>query len=554
MASGQSKKDRITNLNLKKRVKHVDVLIVGSGPIGAVYARTLIDAGMSVLMVDMGAQSSRLAGDHHKNSVVVQKDLSLFTNVGKTFIYGNLNPDQHVEDNLNSSAASRVVGGMSTHWTCCTPRQHLKERSTLFTAEKWNELYEECEKLFDTDTTGEALKDSVRQQLVMRKLKDAFKQDFENGFKTKTQQEPRKVLPMPLACKIKNKSYIEWSCTASILGDLANPNNDPRTTDFTLMSQTQCDVLYIDAHNHKVEAAIIVDLVNDEEWLVKAEKYVICGGAVLTAGILAKSVSESGLDLDEFCPALGKYLTEQTMTFCQVVLKQEFIDGVIKDPRSLDEKNSSLISGKIEAHRAKHHEKDPVPFPFHDFDPQVYTPYSDEYPWHTQIHRDAFGYGELPSNVDPRLVVDLRFFAQVEASEKNCISWENDSKDSFGMLQPTFHFRMSKEDRKLAHKMMTDMTHVASLLGGFVPGAEPRHMAPGLAQHICGIYRAGKDIGEKETSVVSREGKVWDMDDLYLGGCGIIPIGNASNPTLTAACHALASANQIVNELKDASV
>lgn len=32
------------------------VLIVGSGPTGAVYARKLVDAGIRVLMVDVGAQ------------------------------------------------------------------------------------------------------------------------------------------------------------------------------------------------------------------------------------------------------------------------------------------------------------------------------------------------------------------------------------------------------------------------------------------------------------------------------------------------------------------
>lgn len=38
------------------RVLQTGVLIVGSGPIGATYARKLVDAGLKVLMVEMGAQ------------------------------------------------------------------------------------------------------------------------------------------------------------------------------------------------------------------------------------------------------------------------------------------------------------------------------------------------------------------------------------------------------------------------------------------------------------------------------------------------------------------
>lgn len=37
-------------------VMETEVLIVGSGPVGATYARKLVDAGIEVLMVEIGAQ------------------------------------------------------------------------------------------------------------------------------------------------------------------------------------------------------------------------------------------------------------------------------------------------------------------------------------------------------------------------------------------------------------------------------------------------------------------------------------------------------------------
>ncbi|KUI64581.1 Pyranose 2-oxidase [Cytospora mali] len=435
------------------------------------------------------------------------------------------------------------------------------ERSDLFTNDEWEELYKEAETLFNTNV--KTFNDSVRHRLVKKILQDTI--DAEKA--------DREVQSMPLACKLgKNKRQIDWSCTASILGDkLSNPDNK-NDLDYskllTVLPQTQLDALYIecDGKGDAVKGAVIIDLDTGNEYLVGAKRYVICGGSVLTAGIVAQSLFKSVLEFKDedghigasYLQTLGRYLTEQTMTFCQIVLKREYVQWVSDKPEELDEGDDDTIRDAVRQHK-ENHPDDPLPFPFDDLDPNIYTPFSEKYPWHTQIHRDAFGYGEAPADVDQRLIVDLRFFGYVDSNKYNKTTFSAKKRDEFGMPQPTFWFSLGKKDVNRSNRMMRDMVDVATSLGGFLPGAEPRHLAPGLALHVCGIYRAGKEVlnhdgklglvKTKDNSVVSKEGRVWGVSNLYLGGCGIIPTGNASNPTLTAACHAIAGADQIIKEL-----
>jgi hypothetical protein len=51
---------------------------------------------------------------------------------------------------------------------------------------------------------------------------------------------------MPLACERNkpNQQYVEWSCSATILGDLAEPNSDNKL--FELRANTQCTKLQLD--------------------------------------------------------------------------------------------------------------------------------------------------------------------------------------------------------------------------------------------------------------------------------------------------------------------
>ena len=59
----------------------VDALVVGTGPLGATFARKLVEGGCSVLMIDAGPQISKRLGEHLKNTFLYGKNALSFANV-----------------------------------------------------------------------------------------------------------------------------------------------------------------------------------------------------------------------------------------------------------------------------------------------------------------------------------------------------------------------------------------------------------------------------------------------------------------------------------------
>ena len=524
---------------------NVDVLIIGSGPIGCTFARKLVEAGHKVLMIDAGAQLSKRPGAHLKNAFLYQRNVNLFASVIRGhlqglsvpsnkapvitldpgayqvdlkkyvgFVMNNQNPEQDPNKNLDGIGVTYGVGGMTTHWTCATPRHHPTiERNNLIPASEWDRLYTEAEKLLNTH--HDQFDGSIRHTVVRETLQAEFKE----------LQAPYHVQNLPLAVERRkdNDEFVTWSGADTVLGKLADGPLDHEP--FILKPHHRCTRLIRSADGSRIEFAEVENLMEWKTLYVHADTYILAVNAMLTPQVLFNSGIRP--------PALGRYLSEQPLAFCQIVLKQSIVDKIPTDPR---------FEERVRKHREKN-PKDPVPFPIHDPEPQVWIPVSEGRPWHCQIHRDAFNYGDFAPNVDGRVIVDLRWFGIVQQRRENRIFFSEVYKDAFGMPQPTFEFELNDEERSKQHEMMGDMLRAANVLGGFLPGSQPQFMPPGLPIHVCGTVRVGDN---PETSVVDTNSKVWGIDNLYLGGNGLHAVGNASNPTLSSVCLALRASEHIV--------
>ena len=83
------------------------------------------------------------------------------------------------------------------------------------------------------------------------------------------------------------------------------------------------------------------------------------------------------------------------MMFCQVVLKNDIIEGIEKKKQQSNTENSCKAAG----YRLFNKCKDPFPILKEDPIPNVWIPHSEKFPFHVQLHRDSFPYSILPDNM-----------------------------------------------------------------------------------------------------------------------------------------------------------
>jgi pyranose oxidase len=417
------------------------------------------------------------------------------------------NPDQNADLNMHDAAVMYSVGGMFSLWSGFAPSPEPFERTPLISDAEWDVVLPIAHKLYDTH--DDAFEPSVVAGGIRKVLGD-------EGYNVHS--------PVMGAKKRGFKSdlahFVTWTGADTILGPLAD---DPeRFKDrFEILAEHRAEKLVMDEGHGEVKYATVRDLTNFQEKRIRADTFIVAGGAFLTPRLLWQS------GIRPF--ALGRFLHENTVATCKIGLGKDVIDAIRENPANPESKSI-------------------IPIPWNDPAPKVsFAPTRDK-PWMGHISRTGRTMlYDLPQDV--RFTMDMTWYGTVEPRPENRITFSDTIDDRFGQPQITFEYRPGPADAALASRMLEELAMIAPKIGGYLPLARPPFTSgpalqpPGASLHMMGTYRMGDD---SDDSVVDADSQVWGMENLYLGGLGVIPNKIASNPTLTASAIAVKSVSHIL--------
>ncbi len=516
------------------------VVIVGSGPIGSAYARTILESHptATVTMFEAGPQLTEVPGESVRNiadpvakeraremsqgpqsgahreslgipaGVVVE---GMFTARQGTHLLDFGGEGSAHAPTFPAAAAATNVGGQGAHWTCAIPRPAFSEKISFIPEEEWDGLIGAAESLLHAQSS--AFADSAIGGGIRALLEGEFGAELPEGYGVGT---------LPVAGDPQPDGSMRWAGADVVLGPLIR-SGDPLAERFTLR-----DLSFVRAVEHtagRATGVVVEDLRTRTVSTVPADAVVVAADAFRSPQLLWASGIRPR--------ALGRYLTEHHVVICTVALDGERMGALVSD--------EDLA---VELARRAQHAADPVaavnriPFsePDHPFSLQVM--YAENPPFALDpAHPHAgnrWGY------------VNMGYGVRKHPRVEDGVTFSDDERDYRGLPNFTIEYALTDvEDREIA-EATERLRRAGNALGTFV--AQPRLLPNGSSLHYMGTMRMGeKDDG---TSVADPHSRVWGFENLLVGGNALIPTANTMNPTLMSVAIGVRGARALAAQLR----
>ncbi|MEO8261117.1 MAG: GMC oxidoreductase [Pseudolysinimonas sp.] len=494
----------------------VDVVIVGSGPTGAAYARILSERApqATIAMFEVGPTVSDPPGSHVKNIVdagarsAAQRQSEgpgsgaptvdspgavkageRRARPGTYLLEDGYRADG--EDGMPVVAFSSNVGGMAAHWTAACPHPGGSERIAFI--DDLDGLLEQAERLLGV--TRDAFDAAPFPALVRERLAVVVDEG-----RTPAQRVQR----MPLAVHRRPDGALVWSGSDAVFGDATRANPNFGLYDESLVTRVLTD-------DGRVTGVEVTDRTTGGSSRITARVVVVAADALRTPQLLWASGIRP--------PALGRMLNDQSQVVYATRLRDVAPVAEVAEAGALSEQSGV-----------------------------TWVPFTDEQPWHGQVMQLDTSPIPLADDdpVVPGSIVGMGLFTAKDLQWSDRVEFRDDERDGYGMPAMRIHYTLTPQDHAVIDRAREQLKVLAAAVGEPL-GENPFTLPPGASLHYQGSVRmAETDDGR---SVCSPDSEVWGTAGLFVAGNGVIPTATACNPTLTSVALAVRGAERIAAHL-----